>query len=127
MKSSTTIINVVSGKGGTGKTLLVSVLADILGNSPNAKTLVIDLDVFVRGLTSLLYFHREEKLRISERGKLSVADLFVQKVEHESGNASKLAIRLQRLERGHASTAANPVFVGHICFGSLFRHWGSRW
>lgn len=77
---SATIINIVSGKGGTGKTLLSCVLADMLGNSPDAKTIVIDLDVFVRGLTSLLYFHREEKLHIVDKEKFTVSDYFVQKI-----------------------------------------------
>lgn len=77
---SAVIINIVSGKGGTGKTLLSCVLADMLGNSPDAKTIVVDLDVFVRGLTSLLYFHRDEKLHIVEKDKLTVSDYFVRKI-----------------------------------------------
>ncbi|MEB2854070.1 ParA family protein [Pseudomonas atacamensis] len=77
-----TIINIVSGKGGTGKTLLACVLADMLGNAPDAKTIVVDLDIFVRGLTSLLYFHREEKLHIVEKHKLTVSDFFVEKIRY---------------------------------------------
>lgn len=82
----TTIINIVSGKGGTGKTLLSCVLADMLGNSPDASTIVVDLDVFVRGLTSLLYFHRDEKLHIVEKDKLTVSDFFVKKIFYPSEN-----------------------------------------
>jgi septum site-determining protein MinD len=80
MKS--TVINVISGKGGTGKTLLACVLADMLGNAPAAKTLVIDLDFFVRGLTSLLYFHREEKLHIADPGAITVSEFFAKKIRH---------------------------------------------
>lgn len=69
------IINVVSGKGGTGKTLFCAVLADMLGNS-GARVLSVDLDVFVRGLTTLLYFQKNETIRITEPGEVSVSDLF---------------------------------------------------
>lgn len=91
-----TVINVVSGKGGTGKTLLATVLADMLGNAPNAQTVVVDLDVFVRGLTSLLYFHREEKLRIAPKDRLSVAQLFVGKGVEVRINSGNLAIAKYR-------------------------------
>ena len=37
----TKYINVVSGKGGTGKTLLCTILAELLGNQ-NVNVLVID-------------------------------------------------------------------------------------
>ena len=89
-----TIINVVSGKGGTGKTLFACVLADMLGNAPDAATLVVDLDVFVRGLTSLLYYHREEKLSIARRDEVAVADLFVRKMKDD--NLQRLAIAKYR-------------------------------
>lgn len=73
------IVNVVSGKGGTGKTLLACVLADMLGNSPFGRTVVVDLDVFVRGLTSLLYFHQEEKLQLTSGDAATVSDFFTRK------------------------------------------------
>lgn len=69
------IINVVSGKGGTGKTLFCAVLAEMLGNA-GVKVLTVDLDVFVRGLTTLLYFQKNETIRITEPGEVSVSDLF---------------------------------------------------
>jgi len=75
-----TVINVVSGKGGTGKTLFCSVLADTLGSS-NVRVLVIDLDVFVRGLTALLYFHKKESLNLTDKHQVSVADILI---DHES-------------------------------------------
>jgi len=71
----TTYINVVSGKGGTGKTLLCSILAELLGNQ-NVSVLVIDMDIFVRGLTTLLYFQRSESLKLSTRRELTVSDIF---------------------------------------------------
>lgn len=72
------VINIVSGKGGTGKTLLTAVLAETLGNA-GSNVLVIDLDVFVRGLTSLLYYHRNERIKICEPWEMSVAEFFINK------------------------------------------------
>lgn len=69
------VVNVISGKGGTGKTLLTAVLADMLG-SQGANVLVIDLDIFVRGLTALLYFQKNGSLKIVESDKKTVSDFF---------------------------------------------------
>lgn len=70
------IINIVSGKGGTGKTLLCATMADILGES-GIKTLIIDMDFAVRGLTSLLYYYRGENYNIiNDKEKLSAYDFF---------------------------------------------------
>lgn len=63
MRNEAITISIVSGKGGTGKTLLTTVLADELGNS-DQKVLVIDFDFFLRGLTSLLYYHKSEPIEI---------------------------------------------------------------
>lgn len=73
--SNTTYINIVSGKGGTGKTLLCTILADMLGTQ-NSNVLIIDMDIFVRGLTSLLYFHKGETLNLTNKDELSISDLF---------------------------------------------------
>lgn len=78
-----TVINVSSGKGGTGKTLLACVLADMLGNVMSAKVVVVDLDFFVRGLTSLLYFHSDERLRLTQKNQLPVSTYFVKKITDE--------------------------------------------
>ncbi len=91
-----TIINIISGKGGTGKTLLACVLADMLGNHPDAPVVIVDLDIFVRGLTSLLYFHREEKLRIADENELVVASFFVGKLIEPSMSKLPLAIKKYR-------------------------------
>ena len=72
----TNIINVASGKGGTGKTLLCSILAELLGNK-SVSVLLVDLDFFVRGLTSLLYFHKHEAIHLVEKNQLTVSDIFV--------------------------------------------------
>ncbi len=84
------IINIVSGKGGTGKTLLTAVLADLLGNE-NFSVLVVDLDVFVRGLTSLLYYHKKERIKLVDDDELSIADFFIDKGDFEVSGKSKLA------------------------------------
>jgi len=87
-----TIINIVSGKGGTGKTLMNAVLADFLGLG-GISVLVIDLDISVRGLTALLYFHKGESLSLIDKSQFSVAELFVKKVqEQDSSNIKKLGI-----------------------------------
>lgn len=78
----TTYINVVSGKGGTGKTLLCAILAELLGNQ-NVSVLVVDMDIFVRGLTTLLYFQKSESLKLSDPNELTVSDIF-----HEPENNS---------------------------------------
>ncbi|ACA88878.1 AAA family ATPase [Shewanella woodyi] len=88
--SSAKVINVVSGKGGTGKTLLTAVLADILGNE-GYSVLVVDLDVFVRGLTSLLYFHRKETIQLTQEDKMSVAEYFIDKGDVEVSGKSKFS------------------------------------
>lgn len=76
------IINLVSGKGGTGKTLFSAVLAEMLGSN-GYETLVIDLDAFVRGLTSLLYFHKKGALNLSEKDQFTVSDIFMGKGDGE--------------------------------------------
>ena len=90
------IINVISGKGGTGKTLLSCVLADMLGNHPNAQVVIVDLDIFVRGLTSLLYFHQEERLRVADEDEYVVADFFVKKLTSVTMTHRPLAIKNYR-------------------------------
>jgi septum site-determining protein MinD len=94
--SKRTVINVISGKGGTGKTLLACVLADMLGTAMDTSVIVVDLDVFVRGLTSLLYFHREERLRIAKEDELVVADYFVQKLVHPDRAKNRIAVAKYR-------------------------------
>lgn len=71
----TKYINIVSGKGGTGKTLLCTVLAELLGNQ-NVRVLVVDMDIFVRGLTALLYFHKGESLKITDENSTTISDIF---------------------------------------------------
>lgn len=82
------IINIVSGKGGTGKTLLSAVWADMLGNN-NYKVLVVDVDVFVRGLTALLYFHKGEVLRIIDKDKISMSDIICRYSQNNINNNEK--------------------------------------
>jgi septum site-determining protein MinD len=88
----TKFINIISGKGGTGKTLLSATIAELLGNQ-NISVLIIDMDFFVRGLTSLLYFHREEKLHLIGSNEFSVIDYFNNDFEY---NNKKLSISRYR-------------------------------
>ena len=50
----TKIINIISGKGGTGKSLITAVLGRLLAQE-GASVLLIDYDMFVRGLTHFFY------------------------------------------------------------------------
>jgi len=93
--SNAKIINVVSGKGGTGKTLLTAVLADMLGNEGHS-VLVIDLDVFVRGLTSLLYFHKKETIQLTQEDKMSVSEFFIDKGDVEISGKTKFSLERYR-------------------------------
>ncbi len=72
------IINVISGKGGTGKTLLTAVMAELLANA-GADVLAIDMDVFVRGLTALLYFHKNEVINITKKNEWPISAFFKNK------------------------------------------------
>ncbi len=68
------IINLISGKGGTGKTLFAAVLADSL-SSQNKPTLVIDMDIFVRGLTTLLFREKKSLNTIINNDEMSIYDI----------------------------------------------------
>lgn len=94
MRRKRLVINVVSGKGGTGKTLLTAVLAEILGNN-NVRVLVIDLDVFVRGLTALLYYHKGEAIQLTEHEKAPVSEYFIYPTRR-GGKKQNLAIEHYR-------------------------------
>lgn len=89
-----TIINIASGKGGTGKTLFAATLAEALGNI-GVSVLVVDMDIFVRGLTALLYFHKREALNLAPEERLSVSDLFTEKIE-ESKQAGERMLGISR-------------------------------
>jgi len=90
----TKIINIVSGKGGTGKTLLTAVLAEMLGND-GYKVVVVDMDVFVRGLTSLLYFHKKE-IVLANDNELTVSEIFMDKGDFDISGKSNLSIARYR-------------------------------
>lgn len=77
------IISIVSGKGGTGKTLITAMLADLLVSSTSAKVLVVDTDIYVRGLTTLL-FKPTGQQKIADSEELVVVDLFQKHTEQET-------------------------------------------
>jgi septum site-determining protein MinD len=68
------IINIISGKGGTGKTLYCTVLAELLG-SKGQRVIVVDMDFAVRGLTALLYYNLGETNAIVSKDKSCTYDL----------------------------------------------------
>ncbi|TPA68571.1 ParA family protein [Vibrio parahaemolyticus] len=67
------LINIVSGKGGTGKSLLSAVLARMVAQE-GAKVLLVDFDLFVRGLTHFYYLFSKEKRVITSDS--TVADYY---------------------------------------------------
>ncbi|WP_144373038.1 ParA family protein [Vogesella urethralis] len=89
------IINIVSGKGGTGKTLLTAVMADMLGAEDHS-VVVVDLDVFVRGLTALLYFHKKERIQLTDIDEMSVSEYFIDKGDVDRSGKSKFSISRYR-------------------------------
>lgn len=74
------IINIVSGKGGTGKTMLTAVLAATLSDLTKKRVLVVDMDIFVRGLSSMYYHECDKSLELlRDKQLLSVTDFFTEK------------------------------------------------
>ena len=67
------LINVVSGKGGTGKSLLSAVLARMVAQE-GAKVLLVDFDLFMRGLSHFYYLFSKEKRKITK--DLAVSDYY---------------------------------------------------
>lgn len=63
----TKIISVISGKGGTGKSLFTAVLGNCLSKE-HCKVLIVDMDIHVRGLTILLskYIGAEKGLSVTD-------------------------------------------------------------
>lgn len=66
------IINLVSGKGGTGKSLVAVTLGRMLAQE-GARVVLVDADVFVRGLTAIVQTQRESRRLVSTGA--TVADL----------------------------------------------------
>jgi len=79
------IINIASGKGGTGKTLIAAMLSNMLSTTNRTKVLVVDMDIFVRGLTSLLYLKHDKKRRLLETGRASVSDIIAGISDYDNG------------------------------------------
>jgi len=99
MNSKARVINIVSGKGGTGKTLFTAVLANMLGDS-RKKVLAIDLDIFVRGLTVFLYHDRRGAYKVVHDGEVSVSEYFremgkyLQKKEENDAQNSEESVNM---------------------------------
>lgn len=75
MAKKRTVISIISGKGGTGKTLFTAAIAEMLGNA-GAAVLVIDLDIFVGGLTAFLYFQKNGSQNITKKDEIPVNAFF---------------------------------------------------
>jgi len=87
----THIISICSGKGGVGKTLITSTLAQIISTYEEKSVLLIDMDFYVRGLTFLMC----ENLENINFQKLSIYDyLFGEKTENNFKDISLNAIKI---------------------------------
>lgn len=85
----TKIISIISGKGGTGKSLFTAVLGNCLSKE-NCRVLLVDMDIHVRGLTILL-----SKYMGTSDERMSVAKC----LEEQEDNDSSFAIfRFQECE-----------------------------
>ena len=88
MNTTAKVINVVSGKGGTGKSLLTAVVGRALARE-QLRVLIVDMDVFVRGLTILL---TESGKRFVRAQGLTVSDLLSPKAKAKQLGDEPLAI-----------------------------------
>ncbi len=66
--NSTKFISIISGKGGTGKSLFTAVLGSCLAKE-NCKVLLVDMDIYVRGLTILLSTYMD-----SDNSRCAISD-----------------------------------------------------
>ena len=84
-----TLISIVSGKGGTGKTLLTAVLGRALSRE-GFRVLLVDLDIYVRGLSILLSAYIK---RTSNMPSLSVTELMQYSMHSKSGDWREMLMR----------------------------------
>ena len=95
------VISLLSGKGGTGKSLMSAVLADLL-SGVNFNVLLIDLDLSVRGVTSLFYYDNSGSIKLISKNELSVNSYLQELAEGKSTylrsnhKAFKLGIKKHR-------------------------------
>lgn len=93
----TRVISVVSGKGGSGKSLLTAVLGQALARE-GENVLLVDMDIFVRGLTVLLYSFRRPK----RDGNSTVSNLLgIFSSESQKRGPVKTDASTYKLERFH--------------------------
>ncbi len=64
------VVSIVSGKGGSGKSLLTAVLGRALARE-GKRVLLVDMDIFVRGLTVLLFSYTRPEM---ESKKITISD-----------------------------------------------------
>lgn len=110
------IFNIVSGKGGTGKTLLTTVLANAIGQSTTDRgehpnVLVIDLDIFVRGLTTMFYYQNDQRDILTNQDEFSTSDFFMRKV---NSSEKKLSIQLYNNQSFSIVPAVNEISQTYI-------------
>lgn len=87
------IISIVSGKGGCGKSLLTAVIGRALARE-GERVLLIDTDIFVRGLTILLHGFKRKKM---ENNLINFSDILGINKEN-SKNIEPAKISLENLD-----------------------------
>lgn len=88
----TKLISIISGKGGTGKSLFTAVLGNCLSKE-NCRVLLVDLDIHVRGLTILL-----SKYMATSDERMSVSDALSAKNEEQVNGNDFAVFRFQECE-----------------------------
>jgi len=76
------VISIVSGKGGSGKSLLTAVLGRALARE-GKRVIIVDMDIFVRGLTVLLFSYTRPKQGIK---KITISDILGVYSENSKGS-----------------------------------------
>lgn len=87
------VISLVSGKGGTGKSLLTAILGQALA-SQNVRVLIVDCDTLVRGLTILLTISSKmSSEEPAQQYELAFSDFLNRNLSEEYIDACPLAIK----------------------------------
>jgi len=113
-KKTPTVINIISSKGGSGKSLLTAVFATIL-RKEGYKVLVIDLDIFVRGITAL-YNSVSGAEKFTEIGTHAVSEFLLASV---TSRPADMILSIIEGKMHFDISPAVPRFKDHINMSEL--------
>ena len=80
-------ISIISGKGGTGKSLLTAALGRAIARE-GKNVLLIDLDIFVRGLTIMLFSYQKPSKNIEDYTISDLLGVYEQNSDEKKPDAS---------------------------------------